>query len=424
MASMAYSECIKSAKDFLFSMQNEDGGIKISHKSSNQSGIWTTAESLHAIVTSDCIKMDVFTMGSIIKMIDYLKTKFIVCEDKSDCGYWEIKDGDGASTMTTGHAIKALKASLNQVLTRCNIDKISISLKEIVISEFINEINTCIDKAVKWLQLQQQVDNGWSCTCADAKQESTVLATYYVLLGLNSVGKDYQDECVGRACLYVKRTIQNVLDTKEYSQDLLADILYGYPCLYSSDYLTQSDAQLKEEIMRFIKHHWNDLKKCMKVHDMHHKTIPFINYFPYIALNALLTVEDYTYETKVRKLINYFVSQGKKDGYWSVLKEGKDGIEDSTWVTAEALLVLSQAQRKYQKYYNKIVTSKRIKLLRISSIVFGLTSSVLLLYYFVTSVIHAGADTANMWETILSAILGALGAITSIISIIDIVKKR
>jgi len=421
---MAYSEYIKSAIDFLLKMQNDDGGIKISNRDSKISGIWTTAESLDAIITSNFLSIDISIFDEIIRMMDYLKTKFIVCAENPECGYWEIAEGRGASTMTTGHSIRALQICLNKVFHCCDIKKITLSTKEIVVADFVSDIKACIDKAVRWLQFQQQVDGGWSYADINSNEKSSILATYYVLLGLNCVGKNCgNDSYVSKSCLFIKRIIENILETKQYSQDSLAEILYAYPCLYSSGYFTQSDTHFKTRMMKFINHHWREIKSCMAVHDLHHKTIPFINNLPYIALNAVLTVEDYTYETKIRKLIAYFVSQRKLDGSWGVLK---NDVEDTTWVTAEAILALSQVQHTYQTYYNKIVASKQIRLFKVSSIALGLICSLFLLYYFFTSVIPTGTEPANIdyWKTIPSFIFGVLGAATSIFSIIDIVKKR
>lgn len=421
---MAYSEYIKSAINFLLNMQNDDGGIKICDKDSLDSGIWTTAESLDAIVTSNFLQVDISILDEILRMMDYLKTKFIVCNDNTACGYWEIKDDSGASTMTTGHVIRALQICLNKVLHSCDIKKITLFTKEIVVFDFIEEIKTCIDKAVRWLQLQQKEDGGWNYADRHSNEKSSILATYYVLLGLNSVGKDSSNDThVGQACLFIKNIVNNIIKTKQYSQDSIAEVLYAYSSLHESKYFTQSDAALKKQIMKFISHHWRDITTYMKVHNLHHKTISFINNLPYIALYSILKVEDYTYEAKIRKLISYFISQRRPDGSWSVLKNGN---EETTWVTAEAILALSQAQRTYLNYYNKIITSKRIRGLTIFTIVFGLISSVFLLYYFFTSVIHIGTESTNLsyLETIASFIFGVLGAITSIFTIVDMMKKK
>ena len=98
---------IKGA-EYLFLLQNNDGGIKYENASTPCSGIWVTAEALEFLLSSKNVPITAF--NKIAPMLD-----FIVRTQAHD-GSWSILPNEigisdiyNPSSIATGHCIYALK---------------------------------------------------------------------------------------------------------------------------------------------------------------------------------------------------------------------------------------------------------------------------------------------------------------------------
>lgn len=412
---MPYSEYINEGLAYLFNSQNKDGGIAIGCPSDSESGIWTTAEALDAVLTSNFLQFNISVLDNVFSMANFILEKFIVQNNE---GYWEIADGDGPSTATTGHAIHSLHIFSTKVLTNCDIESIGVSDKLYNIAQLKQKISIYIDKAISWLRSNQQLDNGWGHSCKSNQSSSSVLCTYYVLKGFNTLGLiNDRDFNVTKANMFIKQKIQGIITKKEKTNDTnLAEILYGYTSLVNSNFFVKADDQFKKTVLKYIKRHWKEIKLCVASPDIRHQEEIFVNNMPYIALNAFLTAEEYAFASKISKLIKYLISLKQTDGSWAVTKPEK---KETTWVTAEIVLVLHLAQTKFEKYQRNILGKKKLKVLIFSNIVLCLISSAFLLYYFSQQIIASG----NILVAIPNAIIAVLGVVSSIISIIGVFKS-
>lgn len=417
---MAYSEHIKLGISYLLKSQNIDGGISKDFPESKISGVWTTAESLEAILSSENLQFNISTLDNLILMANYLIQKFIVVEE-DDCGYWEIADGEGASTMATGHTIYALQTFSNKILTGCELEAIVLLGKIFTIAEIKKAINECTQKGFKWLQDNQQIDNGWSYTCKLKSKHSTNLCAFYVLKGYQALGRTIQnDGSMHQACLHIKERIVRLISSNVELETSMPEVLYGFTCLHSCGYFTKSEIDLKNRIIKYINRHWKIIKKCVDFgrafeSDSNSTSyIKYVNNMPYIALNAFLISEEYSVSRKLKKLIEYLISN-KVDGEWVIYKGKK---KETTWVTAEAVLAFNLAQKKLIRYENNVVRKKREKTLTVAGCVLSAICTVFFIYYFAQQAI-----SSDIIQALPNGLVALLGAISSVISIIEVFRK-
>ena len=417
---MPYMEQIKAGMSFLFKSQKPDGGIPIGCIDDEESGVWTTSEVLDAVLSSEYAQMDISYLDNILKMVLFLCDRFIVSSKDGTMGYWEARIGEKPSAPTTGHAIYSLQIFMNKVLNDSGIESFKVSGREIVLEVLKREINNCILKAIKWLQRNQQRDNGWGYSLKD---KSSVLCTYYVLKGFNAVGKNSKnDRSTEKACLFVKESIKRILGKKEPSRRDLSMVLYGYCCLFESSFFTRTDDDFKEQISKYINTNWKHLTGNTNINSSN-KKVKYVYNMPYIALNTVLTVEDYSFEPKIRRLISDYVNKMELDGSWRLEKNGKT---ETTWVTAEAIIVLNKAQENFAKYESSIIMPKRLKTLISITVMFAAVSAIVLLCYII-SLAQISNDVKSSITNIIFTTIGLLSSIitiaTSIFASIEVYKQ-
>ena len=414
---MSYTDNIKTGISFLLQSQNPDGGIAIANPGDKESGIWTTAECLDAIISSHYLEMDISALGKILKMVQYLNNNFNEDKSNADMGYWEAAVGDGASTMTTGHAIHSLHNFMNKILSVYGFESITIGGDTFSASDIKKKIEINISKAINWLQYNQQIDNGWNYTDKGVK-DSSIFCVYYVLKGFNSIGKtSINDTTVNRACIFVKEAIKRIISDKSAGTESdLPNVLYGYSCLVSSGYFTKIDATFRKQILKYINKKWKHINKDIYMSGLSHRETPFIFNMAYIVLDALLVAEEYNLKNKINKLSKELAKKQNIDGSWTIKKNNK---EESTWITAEAIIILGQIEQRFMKYQFDILVPQKLKLLLGTSVLFSVIASALLLYYYVQSI----SPNTNFIQGIPSAIIGILGIISSILSIVEMFRK-
>lgn len=202
---MSYNEVIKKGISFLKANQNTDGGIPIG-KIGDESGYWTTAESLEAMLSTDYFQLSADNLQFIIKMVKYILDGFVECDVG---GFWEGKRGSGASTMTTGHVIYSLTLFLNKFLDHDMEVIIENGKLRIRFASLIKEIREVISKATLWMHATQNKDDGWG---PNEHSKSNIVCCYYVLKGLAAVGRNSEtDNNVYSTCILIKKNIQSIL---------------------------------------------------------------------------------------------------------------------------------------------------------------------------------------------------------------------
>ncbi len=431
---MNYSELIRKGTTYILGIQNEDGGMPRGEAFKNESGIWTTSESLEALLLTDAIDLNLTVLDKLFKSVQFLLSKFIDVDD--ECGYWETADGSGSSTVSTGHTIYALKLFYDNVLTGSTIEKFTCLNGEFSISDIEKRIKTCIEKGIYWLDKNQQVDCGWCDSVKSIEKSSSPLFIYYVLKGYKADGKDASNSTVVRnACAYVRNFIKTIISKNNYSynqkkalndnlilENDIANLMYGYMCLVKSKYLTEADREFKNEILKYIKKNWYVIKRLIDSKDYHYKKNPFVHNLPYIALITLVSSEEYQFKNQIIKLIRHFETQQRDRGEWIIKKEKEDGVttEESTWVTAEVIIAFNEVQKKYVKFTDVISNPKSNKKRFIITTVLTLICILGVGVYFLVGLISKGNYSAG---NIISTIVALVGFVSSIISICGAIKK-
>lgn len=414
---MSYTENIKTGISFLLQSQNPDGGIAIANHGDIESGIWTTAECLDAIISSHYLEMDISALGKILKMVQYLNNHFIVSNNDVEMGYWEVADGDGASTLTTGHAIHSLHNFMNKILSVYGFESITIGGDTFNASDIKKEITINISKAINWLQYNQQIDNGWGYTNKGIN-DSSIFCVYYVLKGFNSIGKtSANDTNVNRSCIFVKEAIKRIIsDKRAGTESDFPNVLYGYSCLVSSGYFTKTDVAFRKQILKYIDKKWRQINKKTYMNGLSHRDIPFIFNMEYIVLDALLIAEEYNFRTKINKISKELAKKQNLDGSWTIIKNNKT---ETTWNTAEAIIVLGQIEQRFMKYQFDVLIPRKFRFHLGISAIFSVIASALLLYYFVQNI----SPNNSFIQGIPNAIIGFLGISSSIITIVEMFRK-
>lgn len=429
---MPYTEMIQSASEFLFACQKNDGGIACSNQNDSLSGVWTTAETLEAMLLHNQINRGLSTFDELIHMVLYLLNKFINCNDGTNQGYWEVIDGNGPSTASTGHTIFSLQTFSNTYLENSNVSSIKFDSDEYIdLKKIKHRIVSCIEKGKNWLINNQQSDKGWCWSNKNNKEASNVLCTFYALKGMSAIGSDENSRSVSKACLYIKETIQDELNlnnkemNKKQKARCLADIMYGYSALLDSKFLKQGDKDLSDGIKEFIKLNCNNISNYYDSHMIQERN--FVYNIPYIALNVFLRTEEYSFKNEINNLLDYFKKQKDKYGYWKI---EKNGVYETTWVTAEAMIVLSLAQSNYIRFMNNVELPKQQrtqkKILTVTTLISSVLASILLFLYLLISFMYNGNSSQSIFSmicTIIGILVSFVGFFSSIITIWEYLKK-
>lgn len=405
---MFYNEVIKKGISYIRGVQNPDGGIPIGKKG-DESGYWTTAESLEAILSTDYFALSADNICFALKMVRFLLDGFITNGLE---GYWEGKSGSGASTMTTGHVIFSLTLCLNKVI---NSD-LEIKIEEENSMKFATvrkDIQEAINKAILWLLKVKNTDDGWGPTISS---DSNIVCCYYVLKAFSAIGKNADtDNIVYSTCILIKKNIQEVMKKRKYDLDGddFASLLYGYMGLKITRYFRKFDEDFENRINRFIKINWKRLQQNVATRELASASKSFLNNLPWITLNTLLCAESYSYSKKINKLLNLFVKQQDQNGSWFVIKNEE---KQTTWITAEMIIDFNLAQTRYEKYQKDIIFMKKYKMVIFANILLGILCIFSIFSYTWSCIIGNTTWYENSWNFVITL----LGVISSIISILSI----
>lgn len=435
---MNYGEVIQKGIRYLKSSQNPDGGIPIRGIDDN-SGYWTTAEALEAIVSTVYLIMNTDYLRFLIKMVSYLLAGQYVINDK---GYWKEEDNPNArpSTVTTAHVIYALKLCQNNVFGEDDDIKVSIGEKDYSIIELNSTIEDAVKKGTNWLLSIKNSDDGWG---RDEQNGSNVLCTYYVLKGLSAVGKNAgSDHSVKEACYYLKRTVKEVLKKENTNLDYedLIILLYGYSGMKLAGYFQIHDKLFEEKIVKFINVNWASIySQCLAEQQQHSRLIEGYDLnLPWITLNVLLSFGIFeANEKRIKGLLEWYTNHQHDEGFWCIEEVKRTFYDDcrqsqqeeestfvneviTTWITAEIINDFNLAQTRFVQYEADVVTPKKVRL----GSAFIIILLAIDLIGFVSFLYMIVSGNGSVYEKLFTAIVTLIGLISSVVTIYTFVNNN
>lgn len=164
---MLFESQFERAAKRLLALQNPDGGIPAT-LGDQDSGCWTSADTLEAIVTA--LPMRNVGLSQIEGLVDFLLSSQLVSDDVQSLanGGWALFKGEQPCTMATGHAVAALAAS-HQIFDGSQRGKL---------------ITEAIKHGVNWLQTTQNEDGSWGAfpSAGRGGRSAKIVAIHYALL--------------------------------------------------------------------------------------------------------------------------------------------------------------------------------------------------------------------------------------------------
>lgn len=336
--------------DYLMSVQNADGGIP-GMRATGTSACWTTAEALEAVLLSPYLRLTFYP--HVFKMINFLLNTQITRGPAK--GAWpEYISTSNAQTLTTGHAIAALRLS-----------------KEIVVddAEFSQKISHAIEEGLSYLNRVQNPDGGWCIEPGDGNTESRALSTIFVLRGYVT-NEFFFGNCsaVRDGCCYLISLLDR--DSGGFSKNAgeAPDTCYTARII---SILLRAKARTKKDaiIKRALKFIYADksLKSLFSIkhesYDSVHSAgmVIFHSNTPIDVMEALCLCDEYG--KRMRKLGKWIHDSQENNGGWYLGGSPDPAINEGviTWTTNEAVYALSCYNIAFSERYNSAL-QKRVKL--------------------------------------------------------------
>lgn len=336
--------------DFLVSVQNADGGIP-GMRATGTSACWTTAEALETILLSPYLRLSFYP--HVFKMINFLLNTQIT--SGNDKGAWpEYISTSNAQTLTTGHAIAALRLS-----------------KEIVVddAEFTQKITHAIEEGLRYLNRVQNSDGGWCIEPGDGNAESRAFSTIFVLRGYVT-NEYYFGNCtaVRDGCNY----LISLLDSKSggFSKNAGESPDTCYTARIIS-ILLRAKARTKKDVIikRSLKFIYADksLKSLFSIkhesYDSVHSAgmVIFHSNTPIDVMEALCLCDEY--DKRIKTLGKWIHDSQENNGGWYLGGSRDPNINEGviTWTTNEAVYALGRYNISFAERYHSSL-QKRVKL--------------------------------------------------------------
>ena len=320
-------KAITRGVNFLFLMQNADGGIKYEDESSSRSGIWVTAEVLEFLLSSKNIRITAY--DKIAPMIEFLLNA------QSQEGFWSvlpkkntgISDSKEASSIATGHCVRALKMAL--------------------VGEYLNnsnKIKEAIKKGERWLRQCSIQKDGYTFWCInkinnkdsidpnknEAYRMEYVFNSFYAVMGLiNPDGYSEDDtgdkRLIAQATQFFLNQAKFFIDT--YSSSISHLTISEFAKVSSTICrivyaLYLMNAEISDEIKEGLK----SLLVCCAVNPFMTSLIQvknnadgqyraaYNNNTPFDMTNALICLE--ADPSTIRKIIEEYLKNQTAEGFW------------------------------------------------------------------------------------------------------------
>lgn len=384
-----YRNEILNGINFLKSIQNADGGIP-GIKETGVSACWTTAEALETVLLSPYISMEHHNF--IFKMIEFLlNTQMNAPNNINHDGAWpEYVSTNIAQTLTTGHALSALKLAEGIIVD----DK-----------QLQNRIQTAIKKGFDYLDKIQNSDGGWGIEPEGSgeEKESRPFGTIFVLRGYIQNGYNSNNSKVVRdACNYLKnlRDIKSGGFSKKPNEepDICCTARVISVFIKSKTYNT-NDPIIKTAL-KFI---FNDksLKSLFKIkHDPYVSEnssgmVVFHSNTPIDVIEALCLCR--IQDRRMHKLLKWIVQTQEDKGGWYLGGTRDPQINEGviSWTTNEAIYALICADKAFSnEYYERY--KKRLKFYK--KVIFTLLF-LLVILLFMPSILSSDNALVTLWNT-------------------------
>ena len=336
--------------DFLMSVQNADGGIP-GMRATGTSACWTTAEALEAVLLSPYLRLSFYP--HVFKMINFLLSTQI--KSGNDQGAWpEYISTSNAQTLTTGHAIAALRLS-----------------KEIVVDDamLMQKISHSIEEGLRYLNKVQNPDGGWCIEPGDGNAESRAFSTIFVLRGYITNELYFGNSTAVRdGCNFLISLLDR--NTGGFSKSIgeTPDTCYTARII---SILLRAKARSKEDTMikRALKFIYADksLKNLFSIkhesYDSVHSAgmVIFHSNTPVDVMEALCLCDKY--DRRIKKLGKWIHDSQENNGGWYLGGSPDPNINECviTWKTNEAIYALGHYNIAYSERYHTAL-QKRVKL--------------------------------------------------------------
>lgn len=383
-----YRNEILNGINFLKSIQNKDGGIP-AMKETGSSACWTTAEALEAVLMSPYISMEHHDF--IFGMINYLlNNQMNEPNNMHHDGAWpEYTITSTAQTLTTGHALSALRLAENIIVDNTEIQ---------------SKIRNAIAKGFIYLNHIQNSDGGWGIEpeCGGEEKESRLLGTVFVLRGYIQNGFNANNStAVRKACNY----LLSLRDTKtggfSKTPGDSPDVCYtarAISVLIRAKVYTNKDSVIKQAL-KFI-YRDKSLKELFKVkHDPYVSEnssgmVVFHSNTPIDVMEALCLCK--VNNRRIKRLEQWILQTQEDRGGWylagSQNPEKNEGV--ISWTTNEAIYALICADKAYSDEYY-IRGQKKLRFYKKISFTLGCLATILL---FTPSIVSHENFIINFWN--------------------------
>lgn len=386
----------EKASEFLLRNIDRSGGVP-AVLPNDPIGCWTTAEVLDFL-------LDEHHLGILaIKKIRALATFLI--ENQDDDGGWPLTlGGEHTSTMSTGHALRALHKART---------------KEGLVAQ-TKQIANSITRAENWITSHQNADGGWGVE-PDLPEGSAsrIISTYYAVHGLSATKNAANNRCLSRANAYLLQT-QNSDGGWGFSYGEVSDVGNTARAVLSLERTSESSPS-DQSGLDFIKSHRDQWRmdvesyvaKASAGHVVFHSnTIVDVG-------NALMSSNFNDCFDVVTDIYQHISAQQTSDGSWHLHDWERTDRSVVMWCTSEYARFLANYAYKLSieisqnpDFFSKCIErhyvsqtaaiSPRKRLFTISNLLIVLLSVALVQsYYDVFGVLLGSVSWA--WQLLLSA---------------------
>lgn len=410
--------------NYLLKSLNYDNGVKFEDESSTTSGAWVTAESLEALLMSEVLPLASYS--KIKPMIDFL----VNCQNGD--GSWNILADDRLvqkpSAIATGHCTYVLKlASVGGYLSSDEV-KQAIDKGE----HWLSSSKCCITKGgvTFWASEPVEKDVQIDFNANVGSRMEYIFSSYYAVMGLVNpevffVRNDVDVALLDRTVRFFKSQAEFFIGNFKSEMEQIDNISKFAKVSSTICRIICALDMLSVEVPNNITNGLNEvLLSCSKnpfmttsiaIHTDQLKSYgtTYNNNTPFDMANALICTESNS--QIIKEIIDKYIDNQDPEGYWYLNFSSAYTIK--TWSTAEALIVLNRALKKYneielseQKHQIETITRKvtkqfrRIRSLAIISSLFSMVLSVIDILLIIKW-ISVPENKDSFWGNLLSILI-------------------
>ncbi|MCK4415311.1 MAG: hypothetical protein KAY32_17390, partial [Candidatus Eisenbacteria sp.] len=319
---------IRRARLYLKSVQRKDGGVPATHPP-QESGCWTTASSLEAEIVASSFESMSFTF--VENACDYL------LKHQHDTGGWPIIGGPVASSLATGHAVRALVLLAQRVPD----------------SPLAEGRKSAIERGFHWLESVRTPENGWGVEPDGSGEglEFRIVSTYYALRAFLARGDNFHMSDLVRAAVHAIAQLQEDSGAWTYVSGLQRGTV---PCpsntaravilMLESGYRSPNDPSIERAMKSVMAQRcdrsWR-LSQEMFTEAKAHAQNVYHNNTPCDVPLALLAAPSHSEER--RAAVAWLIEKQREDGAWVLQSPdpAQNVYKAETWPTSEFITVLA-----------------------------------------------------------------------------------